>query len=330
MQNRFKPTTPEGAPPVYTDERAAWIGTFENNSEPVRIEAGAFRGRAVYFALIGTWKEEQLSEERAQVLTLGQANLFVQTLVTLILLVAGTVLAWRHYRSGRGDRQGASRMALAFFLLGVIVWLFRAHHVSDPVFEFVLFQRGMGPVLWLVSLMWVFYMALEPYVRRVWPETVISWTRLLAGKWFDPMVGRDILAGAAVGIITTLLALVEYQVPRWLNNAGTEIPVPLPSVTSVTLMLNSTLNFGSVFNKGDRAALSRLDPAVVPGTGAHGHQPPLDGGGIIRPAVRGGHHPLSRGRIVVETGTGEFSLPWNPVGVGTGAVGTVYAMGWWQ
>jgi len=61
-------------------------------------------------------------------------------------------------------------MALAFFLLGVIAWLFSAHHVPDAVAEFELFRRGMGPVLYAVCLMWVFYMALEPYVRRIWPR----------------------------------------------------------------------------------------------------------------------------------------------------------------
>jgi hypothetical protein len=97
----------------------------------------------------------------------------------------------------------------------------------------------MGSVLYVVSLVWVLYLALEPYVRRVWPETVISWSRLLAGKWFDPLVGRDVLAGSAVGVMTTLLAIVEYQIPRWLGERS-GVPVPLPSITSVSHMLNAT------------------------------------------------------------------------------------------
>jgi serine/threonine-protein kinase len=89
-------------------------------------------------------------------------------------------------------------------------------------------------------------MALEPYVRRVWPETVISWSRLLAGKWMDPLVGRDVLAGAAVGLMTTLLSVIEYQVPQWVGESV--MPVPLPSILSASLMLNSTQNYSGIFN----------------------------------------------------------------------------------
>ena len=58
------------------------------------------------------------------------------------------------------------------------------------------FSAAWGRCVYLMCLVWIFYMALEPYVRRIWPEMVISWSRLLAGRWFDPLVGRDVLAGA--------------------------------------------------------------------------------------------------------------------------------------
>jgi len=52
-----------------------------------------------------------------------------------------------------------------------------------------------------------------------------------------------------VGVITTLLAIVEYQIPIWLGNAGGEarVSVPLPSITSVSLMLDATQNLGGLF-----------------------------------------------------------------------------------
>jgi hypothetical protein len=37
------------------------------------------------------------------------------------------------------------------------------------------------------------YMALEPVVRRRWPEVLVSWSRLLAGRLRDPLVGSHIL-----------------------------------------------------------------------------------------------------------------------------------------
>jgi len=43
-------------------------------------------------------------------------------------------------------------------------------------------------------------MALEPYLRRRWPQSLISWTRLLAGDMRDPLVAGHILVGIALGV----------------------------------------------------------------------------------------------------------------------------------
>jgi serine/threonine-protein kinase len=256
----LKEIVPLGSSPVYADTRIAWNVHFSDSltlrQELVRVEAAALNGRPVFFAVIGTWENDELSQNKALIKSEGRFNQILQTAVIAALLVVGTFLAWKNHRSGRGDRVGALRMALAFFLLGVIAWLFSAHHVPDPVSEFELFNRGMGPVLYSVCLMWVFYMALEPYVRRIWPETVISWSRLLSGKWLDPLVGRDVLAGAAVGVMTTLLSLVEYQIPQWLGEIV--MPVPLPLIQSATQMLSATRSLGPLFSTGIVALYSGL------------------------------------------------------------------------
>ena len=38
------------------------------------------------------------------------------------------------------------------------------------------------------------------WVRRRWPQTMISWSRLLTGQFRDPLVGRDILFGVMLGV----------------------------------------------------------------------------------------------------------------------------------
>ncbi len=53
------------------------------------------------------------------------------------------------------------------------------------------------------------YLALEPYVRRRDPHTLISWTRLLAGQWRDPLVGRDILIGTCYGVLLTMVEMSD-------------------------------------------------------------------------------------------------------------------------
>ncbi len=86
--------------------------------------------------------------------------------------------------------------------------------------------------MYTVGLVWVFYLALESYVRRVWPETVISWNRMLAGRWIDPLVGRDVLIGAAVGAFIALLNTLERLLPIWVG-----LPGPMPNIYASIQML---------------------------------------------------------------------------------------------
>src|SRR5205807_2285944 len=69
-------------------------------------------------------------------------------------------------------------------------------------------------------------LALEPYVRRRWPWRMISWNRLLAGRFLDPMVGRDVLIGALQGIFLTLMLQLAVVLPPPFGR-----PSPLPLAT---------------------------------------------------------------------------------------------------
>ena len=53
------------------------------------------------------------------------------------------------------------------------------------------------------ALLWLTYLGLEPYVRRFSPDSLIGWTRLVAGSWRDPRVGRDVMIGVAAGLAMT-------------------------------------------------------------------------------------------------------------------------------
>jgi hypothetical protein len=57
------------------------------------------------------------------------------------------------------------------------------------------------------------YIALEPFVRRYWPDSLISWTRLLSGHLRDPRVGRDVLLGAAAGMLMALVTWAHNLLP---------------------------------------------------------------------------------------------------------------------
>jgi serine/threonine-protein kinase len=84
-----------------------------------------------------------------------------------------------------------------------------AHHVPR-VFEEVSYLVGVtGWALVWAGLSWIVYMALEPYVRRSWPDMLVSWTRLIAGQLRDPLVGRDLLVGSLIGMVMVAVSVAR-------------------------------------------------------------------------------------------------------------------------
>ena len=82
----------------------------------------------------------------------------------------------------------------------------------------MLIIRGLGVCLLLAAVVWILYLAIEPYIRRHWPDMLVSWTRLLAGRWKDPLVGRDVLLGTAVGALGAMaIPFVRTIVLRWFS-----------------------------------------------------------------------------------------------------------------
>jgi Protein kinase domain len=221
--SKWLPAPPMWTPPVDSDARAAWTGLLaERPNIPMRIEAAAYRGKPVYFELIGPWTPtERMQPYQATTAELVFLAIFV--VFFLAVLVGGALLARRNLRLGRGDRRGANRTAA--FVLGAwtVAWFLGAHHTPNfaefPLFmEFVVWGGGFFCFTWLL------YIALEPYVRRRWPATLVSWSRLLAGDLRDPLVGRDLLAGCLSGSFLAALQRLLWFVPPWL---GYPPPQPL-------------------------------------------------------------------------------------------------------
>jgi hypothetical protein len=100
--------------------------------------------------------------------------------------------------------------------------------------EIVMLARGAGMVMLVAGLIWLFYLALEPYVRRMRPWTLISWTRLLAGGWRDGVVARDSLIGMAWGACGAAAILLVQRVPALLGHAA-----PLPNGGDVDALVRT-------------------------------------------------------------------------------------------
>jgi serine/threonine-protein kinase len=133
--------------------------------------------------------------------------------------LGGVVFARRNLRLGRGDRQGAFRVALFVFATYTLARALRADHVSSFGEEvWILIKIVAYPSFWAFQV-WLLYMALEPYARRRWPRMLISWKRLLGGQLRDPLVGRDVLLGCVAGSLVVVLWFVNAFVPLWVGMA---------------------------------------------------------------------------------------------------------------
>ncbi|HEV3329727.1 MAG TPA: serine/threonine-protein kinase [Bryobacteraceae bacterium] len=177
--SKWPPAEPTWAPLIPTDARVAWTGSLDERPDiPMRIEAAAFRGKPVYFELIGPWTQAERMQPY-QPTTGERVSLVLGIVLLLSMLVGGAMLARRNLRLGRGDRHGASRLAAVVLAAHAVLYLVM-HHAPN-FSEFLLFLEFLVLGLAWACFLWVLYIALEPYVRRRWPATLVSWSRLLAG-----------------------------------------------------------------------------------------------------------------------------------------------------
>jgi predicted Ser/Thr protein kinase len=201
--SQFQSATPQWTSLASSDTRAAWTGHWPSSGRPLRIEAAAWRGKPVFFRLIGPWTRptRMRPEEVSRGKKIGQ---IIEIALFLVILTGAWLLARRQVKRGAGDRQGAFRLAGAIFLVQMVLWLLSVHFI--PSLDFIgIFQFALATSLFISAVCWVLYVALEPFVRKLWPQTIISWSRLVTGKIRDPLVGRDVLFGVMLGLTWVLI-----------------------------------------------------------------------------------------------------------------------------
>ena len=139
----------------------------------------------------------------------GRWGSLLFVVANVVFIGSGSLLAWRNARLGRGDRKTAFRVAAYFFALNMLHWTFGAHHVLERS-EAQILYGGLYVAFFYFGLAWIFYMALEPFVRRLWPRILVSWIRLMEGRMRDPLVGRHVLLGCVFGVGFAIWAQLGY------------------------------------------------------------------------------------------------------------------------
>jgi len=250
--------TPERTPGSYADLRQAWEGTFPGTDTKVRLEAAAYRGKLVHFALIGAWS---VPTRDVAFDVADNSTPPGQVILILVLLLVAFALARRNVRSGRADTRGAKRLAMFTIALMMAIWLL-APHVSSISAEWFRLITGTAFALFLGGALYVVYLALEPFLRRSWPTMLVGWTRLLSGRVRDPIVGRDVLIGVTVGVALAVVNFGAHLVPAV---GGWPEPVPIqPQMSTLEGVRSLLLSLLGCVNNGlQNGLLSVLELALI-------------------------------------------------------------------
>ena len=197
-------------PPFMADTRAAWdIDPPTPDAPALRVEAASYAGTPVSFRVIGPWEQpEDAATVRPRAM---QAADVIFPLVFIGVTAAAYLLARRNIRLGRSDTRGAFRLLFIFVAAHLLAWMLFTKYEPNLGNQFGGFSATVAVTLFEGLGLYAFYLGLEPAVRRRWPDTLVSWTRALSGRLRDPLVGRDILFGCAIGVAFQLIDVIAYH-----------------------------------------------------------------------------------------------------------------------
>jgi serine/threonine-protein kinase len=198
------------------DRQVAWTGSLPGNpTDSLRIEGAEQDGLPIYFEVFGPLNANSEASSPAE----HKALIAVRIAVVIFVMIAGVVLARRNLKKGRSDRHGAFLLSLFAFVSLMLTWLFGSTHGID-LGELNSYLHALAEALYWSAMCGIMYLAVEPFVRHRWPHALISWNRLLEGRFGDSLVGRDILVGV---FLAGLVCIIRTSARIW----GLEPPVYL-------------------------------------------------------------------------------------------------------
>ena len=208
---------PVWTPDVPSDARAAWV--TDDAGGLVRFEAAASRGKPVWLRTVAPWERAE-RDTRSE--PIGYSGFVFFVVFVLTFLVSFGVLARHNLRLGRSDRRGAFRVGVSVFICFALGSALQFRWTVDPESVFLWLTRQP----YLPALMaWLFYLGVEPFLRRRWPHRLIAWTRLLDGRLTDPLVGREVLLGILTGTVIFLVSCIPGVLEK-----GHEVTAFLPAL----------------------------------------------------------------------------------------------------
>ena len=241
---------PTITPPYFAQEQKAWeMPDPRVPSRRLRMEAAALDGKVVFVDVRPT--ETAPMPGMALMASFENIYLVLFFVLSVILPVAGAILARQNLLKRRGDLSGAQRLVIFVIVAQLCRWLFAADHVSILDIEVQRINFRLGRILLEALMVWVAYIAFEPAIRRFWHEPIVSWSRLIQGRFRDPVVGRSILIGTLVGAIWALLSAADRIL-------GRSLALDVIPEFSVALQLENVISFRTFLSTVLEMALDAL------------------------------------------------------------------------
>lgn len=249
----FEPAALRLTPKKAFDERRAWtVHRPDSQHIELHVEAAAYQGKLTWMATQEIWTLPGRDRPRPPDVVSVTAN-GAALFILLVSLLGGVGFGIRNLLKGRGDRTGATRIAIYYLVVTLVVWFLKADHTWRIQAEFDSLVRSCGYALFTAVTAWFLYVALEPAVRRVWPRKLTSWNRFLQGEWRDPLVGRDVVLGVTWGV---LAAAMIHLHPVFAEALGA--PPPMPTTLQSDFLLGTRRILGIIVYEQTNAAFTAL------------------------------------------------------------------------
>jgi serine/threonine-protein kinase len=192
-------------PATASDQLRAWKGPHPRlPGVNLTLDLASWKGRITQSSVHFDWPKGTAAGASPNGLASRMQGIVLMAFAATGLL-AVVLLARRNWRLGHVDRKGALRIGIARCLLGLVTWIGTVHPVPDESMVPFFFANCAAWLMWGATLALI-YIALEPLVRARWPHSIVTWNRLLAGRWLDAQVGSHILIGATVGAVVWVAA----------------------------------------------------------------------------------------------------------------------------
>lgn len=245
--SKFSATTPSMVPAAPSDSIQAWKGPHPViPATDVTVQMASWKGRItsarVDYYRSGADSRGSNGSPVIRVVVMVQYAMLATAAIFILLM------ARRNWKSGRVDRTGALRIGMARFAFGALFWVGWTHLVTNVMSAFL---AMVGSCLLAATMIWLVYLALEPEVRARWPHSIVTWNRVLAGRWLDAQVGSHILIGAMVGAATwTVFKIVAALAgPQGALSTETNIGVAMGArewIWAQTSAMNSAIDLGLI------------------------------------------------------------------------------------